>query len=135
MFYSYSAFPDYLYSKYFGSESVSIFSFLILNVARDGSPHLHLFIYFTILYSVYKTDKDWMRAMGWFIVGNIAVTAQAVLQALGQKKSSSCSRLYSTKLVEYINAAYPTSMGNNLRLDSTLVTPLIMVYTHFSSLL
>lgn len=119
VFYSYSAFLLVICIANLLGVNPYLSFFSNFERSEGWFTHLHLFIYFTILYSVYRTDKDWLRMMGWFIVGNIAVTLQAVLQALGQKDFF-VTKLYSTKIVEYINSAYPTSMGNNLRLDSTL---------------
>ena len=119
VFYSYSAFLVIICIANILGVNPYLSFFSNFERSEGWFTHLHLFIYFTILYSVYKTDKDWMRAMGWFIVGNIAVSAQAVLQALGQKDFF-VTKLYGAKVADYINVAYPTSMGNGLRLDSTL---------------
>jgi O-antigen ligase len=84
--------------------------------------HLHLFIYFTILYSVYKTSEDWTRMWSWFAIGSVAVAMQGLLQLFGQSEFFLSKYLInsSSTIPTIINSAYPTSMGNTLRLDSTL---------------
>ncbi len=84
--------------------------------------HLHLFLYFTVLYSVYKTSGDWLRMWGWFTVAAIAVNVQGLLQLFGQKDFFLVKAfgVRAEGFVTFLNTAYPTSMGNGLRLDSTL---------------
>ncbi len=119
LFYSYTFFLGIMcLANILGANSyLSFFS----NFERSEGwfTHLHLFIYFTILYSVYKTDKDWLKMLGWFVVGNVAVSMQGVFQILGQKDFF-LTRIYSSKMVSFINEFYPTASGNGLRLDSTL---------------
>lgn len=119
LFYSYTFFLGIMcLANILGANSyLSFFS----NFERSEGwfTHLHLFIYFTILYSVYKTDKDWLKMLGWFVVGNVAVSMQGVFQILGQKDFF-LTKIYSSKMVSFINEFYPTASGNNLRLDSTL---------------
>ncbi len=81
--------------------------------------HLHLFLYFTILYSVYKTEKDWSAMFGWFTASAIAVSVEAVFQLFGQR-GFFLTNFLGDKVTAVINSAYPTHMGNGLRLDSTL---------------
>lgn len=119
LFYSYTFFLGVMcLANIFGANPyLSFFS----NFERSEGwfTHLHLFVYFTILYSVYKTDKDWLKMLGWFVVGNVAVSMQGVFQILGQKDFF-LTKIYSSKVVSFINEFYPTASGNGLRLDSTL---------------
>ena len=122
VFYSYSAFLLIIcIANIFGDNPY--FSFFGNYERMEGwFTHLHLFAYFTILYSVYKTEKDWLRMWGWFMVGSIAVAAQAVLQLFGQKDFFLIKVLgeKGNSIATFLNVPYPTSMGNALRIDSTL---------------
>ncbi len=122
VFYSYSAFLAVIFlANLLGANPY--FSFFGNYERMEGwFTHLHLFVYFTILYSVYKTSEDWARMWGWFMVGSIAVSSQAIMQLFGQKE------FYLIKLAgakgeavaNFVNQVYPTNMGNALRIDSTL---------------
>ena len=81
--------------------------------------HLHLFLYFTVLYSVYKTEGDWLKIFGWLTVSALAVSTEAVFQLFGQKDFF-LTKFLGENLTVAINTVYPTHMGNGLRLDSTL---------------
>jgi hypothetical protein len=122
VFYSYSAFLLIMcVANIFGDNPY--FSFFGNYERMEGwFTHLHLFAYFTILYSVYKTEKDWLRMWGWFMVGSIAVAAQALLQLFGQKEFFLIKIMGENgiKISNFLNPPYPTSMGNALRIDSTL---------------
>jgi hypothetical protein len=122
VFYSYSAFLLIIcIANIFGDNPY--FSFFGNYERMEGwFTHLHLFAYFTILYSVYKTEKDWLRMWGWFMVGSIAVASQALIQLFGQKDFFLIKVLGETgnKISGFLNVPYPTSMGNLLRVDSTL---------------
>jgi hypothetical protein len=86
VFYSYSAFLVIIFiANVFGANPY--FSFFGNFERMEGwFTHLHLFLYFTILYSVYKTESDWMRMFGWFSVGALAVAMQGVFQMFGQNE-------------------------------------------------
>lgn len=122
VFYSYTAFLAVIFlANLLGANPY--FSFFGNYERMEGwFTHLHLFVYFTILYSVYKTSEDWARMWGWFMVGSIAVSSQAIMQLFGQKE------FYLIKLAgakgeavaNFVNQVYPTNMGNALRIDSTL---------------
>lgn len=122
VFYSYTAFLIIIcIANIFGDNPY--FSFFGNYERMEGwFTHLHLFAYFTILYSVYKTEKDWLRMWGWFMVGSIAVAAQGLLQLFGQKDFYLIKVLgeAGNKISSFLNVPYPTSMGNALRVDSTL---------------
>jgi ABC-type iron transport system FetAB permease component len=120
VFYSYGAFLSILFlANVFGS-NVYLSFFSNFERMEGWFTHLHLFLYFLMLYSLYKTDKDWMRVFGWFSVGAIGVSLQALLQLFGQKDFFLTSKIFATSTVQFINNAYPVSMGNGLRLDSSL---------------
>ncbi len=120
VFYSYGAFLSILFlANVFGS-NVYLSFFSNFERMEGWFTHLHLFLYFLMLYSLYKTDKDWMRIFGWFSVGAIGVSFQALLQLFGQKDFFLTSKLFATSTIQYINNSYPVSMGNGLRLDSSL---------------
>ncbi len=122
VFYSYSVFLVIIFiANLLGANPY--FSFFGNYERMEGwFTHLHLFVYFTILYSVYKTNEDWTRMWSWFTVGSIAVGMQGLLQLIGQKEFFLTKMLSSASSTTQaiINTAYPTSMGNTLRLDSTL---------------
>lgn len=122
VFYSYTAFLAVIcLANLFGTNAY--FSFFGNYERMEGwFTHLHLFVYFTILYSVYKTSEDWARMWGWFMVGSIAVSSQAIMQLFGQKEFY-LIKLLGTKgetFASFVNQVYPTNMGNALRIDSTL---------------
>ncbi len=120
VFYSYGAFLSILFlANVFGS-NIYLSFFSNFERMEGWFTHLHLFLYFLMLYSLYKTDKDWMRIFGWFSVGAIGVSFQALLQLFGQKDFFLTSKLFATSTIQYINNSYPVSMGNGLRLDSSL---------------
>ncbi|MDQ5957596.1 MAG: hypothetical protein QG614_571, partial [Patescibacteria group bacterium] len=81
--------------------------------------HLHIFLYFIILYSVYKSEHDWTKIFGWFMVSGIAVITEGLFQLFGQKDFF-LTRLLTNNFVTRLNEAYPTHMGGGLRLDSSL---------------
>lgn len=119
VFYSYSIFLVVMFMANILGAS-PYFSFFSNYERMEGwFTHLHLFFYFTILYSVYKVDKDWLRMFGWFAVSNIAITLEGLLQILGQREFF-ITRFFPESLITFINTSYPTHMGNGLRLDSTL---------------
>jgi O-antigen ligase len=120
VFYSYGAFLSILFlANVFGS-NVYLSFFSNFERMEGWFTHLHLFLYFLMLYSLYKTDKDWMRVFGWFSVGAIGVSFQALFQLFGQKDFFLTSKIFATSTIQSINNAYPVSMGNGLRLDSSL---------------
>jgi hypothetical protein len=59
---------------------------------------------------------------GWFSVASIAVNMQGLLQLFAQKEFFLVKAfgVRAEGFVTFLNTAYPTSMGNGLRLDSTL---------------
>ena len=120
VFYSYGAFLAILFlANVFGS-NVYLSFFSNFERMEGWFTHLHLFLYFLMLYSLYKTDKDWMRIFGWFSVGAIGVSLQALFQLFGQKDFFLTSKIFATSTIQFINNVYPVSMGNGLRLDSSL---------------
>jgi len=120
VFYSYGAFLLILFvANIFGSDTYLSF-FSNFERMEGWFTHLHLFLYFLMLYSVYKTDKDWLRMFGWFSVGAIGVSIQGLFQLFGQKEFFLTSAIFSTSTIQKLNDVYPVSMGNGLRLDSSL---------------
>jgi hypothetical protein len=122
VFYSYSAFLAVLFIANLFGDNPYLSFFGNYERMEGWFTHLHLFAYFTILYSVYKVEKDWIGVLGWFMVASIAVASQALLQLFGQKDFFLIRVLGDTgnKIAAFLNIPYPTSMGNALRLDSTL---------------
>lgn len=103
--------------------------------------HLHLFLYFTLLFGMFKTDTDWKKMFGMFSVSSVLVTVFAFFQLIGQKdffvsnyfatkfseqfgmatSSDSVSGfVLSSNMIQLVNAIWPVSQGNGLRPDSTL---------------
>lgn len=119
VFYSYSAFLLVLFIANLLGVNPYLSFFSNYERMEGWFTHLHLFFYFTVLYSVYKTDKDWSKMLGWFSISAIAVTIEGFMQLMGQKDFF-LTRFLSEKLVTIINTAYPTHMGGGLRLDSSL---------------
>ena len=120
VFYSYGIFLAILFlANILGSNTYLSF-FSNFERMEGWFTHLHLFLYFLMLYSLYKTDKDWMRIFGWFSVGAVGVSLQGLFQLFGQKDFFLTSKIFSTSTIQFINNSYPVSMGNGLRLDSSL---------------
>lgn len=119
LFYSYSLFLVVIcIANIFGANPY--FSFFGNFERMEGwFTHLHLFLYFTVLYSVYKSETDWLRMLGWFTAGAIAVSSDAIMQLFGQKEFF-LTKFLGEKVTTFVNTVYPTHMGGGLRLDSTL---------------
>lgn len=139
VFYSYSAFLLVIFiANIFGANPY--FSFFSNYERMEGwFTHLHLFLYFVLLYSVYKTDKDWLRMLGWFAVSAIPVGLEALFQYAASSVFPFSSYLAKglvaipaffglifgegkalmagTEAVTFLSTIYPRSVG---RLDASL---------------
>lgn len=107
-----------LVSNIFGSNFFNSF-FSGFERMEGYITHIHLFIYFVLLSSIFRSKEEWKKVFAVVFLVSIPILIYGFLQLFGQRLFFNNLSNTGEQVVKLLNMFYPTGQGNGLRIDST----------------